>query len=64
MTTKVNDVSTWRRFFRSDAVRHARRDHAASRLQPIESGDRSAIQGHGLLLGRYRLIAAALADRR
>jgi LysR family glycine cleavage system transcriptional activator len=61
---KVNDrFPTWRRFF--EATQSVMRDvtcglHFNQSSLAIEA----AIQGHGLLLGRDRLIAAALADRR
>jgi LysR substrate binding domain len=61
---KVNDqFPTWRRFF--EATQSAIRDVACGlRFNQSSLAIEAAIQGHGLLLGRYRLIAAALADRR
>lgn len=61
---KVNDqFPTWRRFF--EATQSAMRDVTCGlRFNQSSLAIEAAIQGHGLLLGRYRLIAAALADRR
>jgi LysR family transcriptional regulator, glycine cleavage system transcriptional activator len=61
---KVNDqFPTWRRFF--EATQSAMRDVTCGlRFNQSSLAIEAAIQGHGLLLGRDRLIAAALADRR
>jgi hypothetical protein len=58
-----NQFPTWRRFF--EATQSAMRDVTCGlRFNQSSLAIEAAIQGHGLLLGRYRLIAAALADRR
>jgi LysR family transcriptional regulator, glycine cleavage system transcriptional activator len=61
---KVNDqFPTWRRYF--ETTQSAIRDVSCGlRFNQSSLAIEAAIQGHGLLLGRYRLIAAALADGR
>ena len=61
---KVPDqFPTWRRYF--EAHRLGERDFAAGlRFNQSSLALEAAIQGHGLLLGRSRLIAGAVADGR
>jgi LysR family transcriptional regulator, glycine cleavage system transcriptional activator len=61
---KVNDqFPTWRRFF--EATPSVMRDVSCGlRFNQSSLAIEAAIQGHGLLLGRHRLIATALADGR
>jgi LysR family glycine cleavage system transcriptional activator len=54
---------TWRRYF--EATQTAMRDVTCGlRFNQSSLAIDAAIKGHGILLGRRRLIAAALADRR
>jgi len=54
---------TWRRYF--EATQTATRDVSSGlRFNQSSLAIDAAIKGHGILLGRDRLIAAALADRR
>jgi LysR family transcriptional regulator, glycine cleavage system transcriptional activator len=61
---KVNEqFPTWRRFF--EATQSAMRDVTCGlRFNQSSLAIEAAIRGHGLLLGRNRLIATALAERR
>ena len=61
---KVSDqFPTWRRYF--EATQTATRDVTSGlRFNQSSLAIYAAIKGHGILLGRNRLIAAALADRR
>jgi LysR family transcriptional regulator, glycine cleavage system transcriptional activator len=53
----------WRRYF--EATQSATRDvNSGLRFNQSSLAIEAAINGHGILLGRNRLIAAALADRR
>jgi LysR family transcriptional regulator, glycine cleavage system transcriptional activator len=60
---KASDFPTWRRYF--EATQTASRDVGGGlRFNQSSLAIEAAVKGHGLLLGRSRLIAEALADGR